>query len=64
MTITSQNGDGTDIETVLNRGDETTYASVEELHNTVMANLDDDHIGRKHYDDRSSAKAQDDELSF
>jgi len=64
VAIASPNGDGTDIEAVLSRSDEAEYASVGELHDTVMANLGDDHIGRKHYDDRSSTMTRDTERSF
>ncbi|WP_276274168.1 hypothetical protein [Haloarcula litorea] len=64
VAIESPNGEASDFETVLTRGDETAYASVTELHSTVMANLEDDHIGRKHYDDRSDTVLRETELSL
>jgi len=64
VAITSENGGNTDVETVLERSDATTYGSVAELHETVMANLTDEHIGRKYYDDRSSATVRETEVSF
>lgn len=64
VAIASQNGPETDVESVLNWSEETSYETVSELHATVMANLPDEHIGRKYYDDRSSATAQGSELSF
>ena len=64
VVIASPNGDPTDLETVLERSEETSYGSVGELHSTVMANLGEGHVGRKHYDDRSSARRQETELSF
>lgn len=64
VAIESPNGDATDLETVLTRSDETAYASVTELHHTVMANLEDDHVGRKHYDDRSDTVLRETELSL
>jgi len=64
VAIQSPNGDASDLETVLTRSGETTYASADGLFNAVLGNLGDDHIGRKYYDDRSSTPAQDTELSF
>ncbi|QKY19216.1 hypothetical protein B4589_002060 [Halolamina sp. CBA1230] len=64
VAIESMNGDESDIETVLARSSETTYSSVEQLHNALMANLGDEHIGRKYYDDRSSVTTRSTELSF
>lgn len=64
VAIESPNGDKSELETVLTRSDETVYASVEELHSTMMANLGDDHVGRKYYDDRSRTRGRDTELSL
>lgn len=64
VAIQSPNGDESDLETVLTRSGETTYASVDDLHNSLLGNLGDDHVGRKYYDDRSSTPAQETELSF
>lgn len=64
VAIESPNGEDSELEAVLTRSGETTYASVDDLHNTVLGNLGDDHVGRKYYDDRSSTPAQDTELSF
>jgi hypothetical protein len=64
VVIASPNGDPTDVETVLERSEETNYGSVGELHSTVMANLGEGHVGRKRYDDRSSARRREAELSF
>lgn len=62
--ITAPTGDETNVETVLDRSEESTYASVSELHSTVMGNLPDDYVGRKFYDDRSSSLHQDTERSL
>jgi hypothetical protein len=64
VAIESPNGGETELETVLDRSDETAYESVEELHNTVMANLGDDHVGRKCYDDRSHTSVRETERSL
>lgn len=64
VAITSPHGEHTDVERVLEWSDETTFTSVTELHTTVMANLPDEYIGRKYYDDRSATTPQVTELSF
>lgn len=64
VAITSPHGEHVDVEGVLASSDETTFASVTELHTTVMANLPDEYIGRKYYDDRSTTAPQVTELSF
>ena len=63
-TIEPPSGDGVDIGTILERSEETEYESVTELYNTLQANLDDDHIGRKHYDDRSSSPERGEQRSI
>lgn len=62
--IRAPNGESVAVGTVLERSDETSYASVTELHSTLFANLCDDHIGRKRYDDRSANPKRDDDRSF
>jgi hypothetical protein len=62
--IAAPNGAPVAVETVLERSEETEFETVAELHSTVLANLDDDHVGRKHYDDRSSNPERGTELSF
>ncbi|MFC6941560.1 hypothetical protein ACFQE8_16560 [Salinirubellus sp. GCM10025818] len=58
------NGEPVELSTVLERDEETTYRSSRELHDSVLANLDERHVGRKHYDDRSRTPAREYELSF
>lgn len=62
--ISSPDGEPTDVRTVLERSSTTTYASVAELHSTVMANLPGDHVGRKRYDDRSRTRVRHHERSL
>jgi len=64
VAIESPNGDGSDLATVLARSSDSSYGSAEELFTTLMGNLGDEHVGRKHYDDRSSTQNDDSELSF
>jgi len=64
VAIESPNGDGTDLATVLGRCSDRSYVSVEELFTTLMGNLDDEHVGRKYYDDRSNTQNDEPELSF
>lgn len=64
VAIACPNGETVTVETVLDRTDEDRYETLDALHSTLMANLSDDHVGRKHYDDRSSNPQHDDELSF
>ncbi|QKY19122.1 hypothetical protein B4589_001540 [Halolamina sp. CBA1230] len=64
LAIESPNGEDSELEVVLSRSSDTTYTSAEELHNTLMGNLGDDHVGRKYYDDRSNTNTHDTELSF
>lgn len=62
--IAAPGGERTQIATVLEWADETRYASVDDLYCTLMANLPDEHIGRKHYDDRSSTHPRDTTHAF
>jgi len=62
--VRSPNGDTTDLRSVLEWSSTSTFASAEELHNTVMANLPGDHVGRKRYDDRSRTPDRRVELSL
>lgn len=62
--MAAQNGEATKLASVLDRADATDYRSVAEAHHTILANLDEAHIGRKHYDDRSSAGRQEEQLSL
>ncbi|MFT4891752.1 MAG: hypothetical protein ACI9YT_002687 [Halobacteriales archaeon] len=62
--IEAPNGDSVAIEAIIERSNEATYSSAVGLHSTVMCLLDEDHVGRKAYDDRSNNVARDEELSF
>ncbi|MFB6112770.1 MAG: DUF5789 family protein [Halodesulfurarchaeum sp.] len=57
-------GEPVSVETVLDRSEETWYESPDALHNMVMANLGEDHVGRQYYDDRSPNHGRDRSLSF
>jgi hypothetical protein len=62
--LDAPNGEPVELTTVLDRAEETTYRSLEEIHSAVIANLDERYVGRKHYDDRSRTLGREDELSF
>lgn len=62
--VRSPNGDTTEIRSVLERSSTTTFASVAELHSTVMANLPADHVGRRRYDDRARTARRTTQLSL
>lgn len=47
-------GDPETIRTVLGRTDESSFNSADELFDTVLANVGEQYIGRKHYDDRGA----------
>jgi hypothetical protein len=47
-------GDPETIEEVLERTDEPSFATADELFDTVLTNVGDQYIGRKHYDDRGA----------
>lgn len=57
-------GDPVAVAAVLEHSEETEYASAIELHETVLSNLGDDHIGRKHYDDRAANPGRSDDVSI
>ncbi|MFB6074592.1 MAG: hypothetical protein ABEJ89_06235 [Haloarculaceae archaeon] len=57
-------GEAVAVQTVLERSDQERYESLSALHNTIMANLGEAHIGRKAYDDRSPNPRREDEVSF
>lgn len=52
VTLQAPNGEDTTVAAVLDRSDETTYESAEELHDTLFGLVGDAFIGRKYYDDR------------
>jgi hypothetical protein len=45
-------GDPETIRTVLGRTDESSFETADQLYDTVLANVGEQYIGRKHYDDR------------
>ncbi len=45
-------GEATEMTEVLDMDDASTYTCLQEIHETVMGNLDESHVGRKYYDDR------------
>ena len=47
-------GDPETIREVIGRTDEPDFDSADELFDTVLANVGDQYIGRKHYDDRGA----------
>jgi hypothetical protein len=47
-------GDPETIEEVLRRTDEPSFTTADELFDTVLTNVGDQYIGRKHYDDRGA----------
>lgn len=62
--IASPDGEPVSVETVLRRSEQARYASAADLHDTLMANLDDDHVGRTDYDDRSGNPRRETHVSF
>lgn len=62
--IAAQGGDAVALETVLDRSDQSRFRTARELHTTVVANLTDEHVGRKAYDDRSPNPARSADVSF
>ncbi len=54
--LRAPSGHTTSIATVLAGLDDDTYHSVDEVYSAVLGNLDDEFIGRKHYDDRGGAR--------
>jgi len=61
--LDAPNDDPVDLAEILDRTEETSYGSVEMLRNTALDRIDDRHIGRKYYDDRSRS-VEGDDLSF
>ncbi|AUV81754.1 hypothetical protein C2R22_08910 [Salinigranum rubrum] len=53
-TLEAPYGDPETIRTVLERTDESSFESADELFDTVLANVGEQYIGRKHYDDRGA----------
>ncbi|SEP10859.1 hypothetical protein SAMN04487948_11472 [Halogranum amylolyticum] len=51
--LTAPAGDAVTVQDVLERTDETTYHSRDDLYASLVGNLEDVFIGRKYYDDRS-----------
>jgi hypothetical protein len=47
-------GEPETIEEVLSRTDEPSFTTADELFDTVLTNVGDQYIGRKHYDDRGA----------
>lgn len=62
--IDPPDGDPVSVATVLELTDEREYETAGALHETLLANLGDDHIGRKHYDDRAANPSHDDDVSI
>ncbi|MFB6161587.1 MAG: hypothetical protein ABEJ61_10505 [Haloferacaceae archaeon] len=62
--VAAPNGEAVAVATVLERSEERRYESATELHSTLLANLDEDHVGRKRYDDRSTDPARTENVSF
>jgi hypothetical protein len=55
--LTTPAGDAVTVRDVLERTDETTYHSPNELYTSLIGNLEDGFVGRKFYDDRSGAQS-------
>lgn len=45
-------GEPTPLNDLLDRDGAATYDSLQEIHETLMGNLGESHVGRKYYDDR------------
>jgi len=63
-TIESPDGGSTSIEAVLRRAEESEYRSAEEVYETILANLGEEYVGRKHYDDRGRNYSRSEDESF
>ncbi|GGN95300.1 MULTISPECIES: hypothetical protein [Haloarcula] len=50
-------GDVATVRDILNRTDEDTYHSPDELYTSLVGNLEDGFIGRKYYDDRAGIES-------
>lgn len=55
--LTPPAGEPVPLSEILTRVDEQTYPSPEMLYTTVVGNLDEAFVGRKHYDDRGGTGA-------
>lgn len=55
LEVTAPTGDSVLASEILSRAGEPTYRSSEILYTTIIGNLDDTFIGRKHYDDRGGS---------
>ncbi|GAA0292331.1 hypothetical protein GCM10009066_03560 [Halarchaeum salinum] len=64
MTIESPDGETVSLESILERGGESSFESARELHHSVLANLGEEYVGREDYDDRSSNHERDSQVSF
>ena len=52
--IRAPTGTSDTVANVLERAETRTFGSARELHETIMANLGEEYIGRKNYDDRGT----------
>lgn len=52
------------LERVLERCDASRFRSADSAHQTLMATLDDRHVGRKYYDDRGPNPVREDHLAL
>ncbi|MFC7199135.1 DUF5789 family protein [Halospeciosus flavus] len=65
LEIEAPNGESTSVSDALERTEVETFHSVDEAYGALAGRLDEAHIGRKAYDDRSSTDRQDrEEQSF
>jgi len=55
--LTNPAGETVTVGTVLERTDETTYPTPNDLYISLIGNLEDGFIGRKFYDDRAGSRA-------
>lgn len=62
--IRSPHGEPVPMATVIAVGEDDRYESADDLHSVVLANLGEEHVGRKEYDDRAPNHGRDDHLSF
>ncbi|MFB6069446.1 MAG: hypothetical protein ABEJ76_00370 [Halanaeroarchaeum sp.] len=62
--IRSPKGEPVPVESVLAVSDERRYESADDLHGTLLANLTEEHVGRKGYDDRAPNPGRDRDVSF
>lgn len=55
--LTTPAGDAITVRSILERTDETTYHTSDDLYISLLGNLEDGFIGRKYYDDRAGTPA-------